>query len=272
MKVEEVVQLTPLIRRVTASNASVFTGPGTNTYLIGKEEVTVLDPGPAIHTHIEAILKASMKIKQIVVTHTHPDHSPGTKLLQKELDIPAYGMITETPKGQDTSFHPARILSDGEILIEDSYSLEVIHTPGHASNHLCYLLKEEGIIFTGDHVMQGSTVVIVPPDGHMQSYINSLSKLKDYPLEKIAPGHGELMSNPHEVVDWIILHRLERQKKVIESLERDGSGNPDSLVSSVYSDVDTSLHPIAKWSLESHLIKLHEEGLVTKEDSKYTLV
>ena len=96
MKVEEVVQLTPLIRRVTASNASVFTGPGTNTYLIGKEEVTVLDPGPAIHTHIEAILKASMKIKQIVVTHTHPDHSPGTQLLQKELDIPAYGMIILT--------------------------------------------------------------------------------------------------------------------------------------------------------------------------------
>ena len=213
-----------------------------------------------------------MKIKQIVVTHTHPDHSPGTKLLQKELDIPAYGMITETPKGQDTSFHPARILSDGEILIEDSYTLEVIHTPGHASNHLCYLLQEEGIIFTGDHIMQGSTVVIVPPDGHMQSYINSLSKLKDYPLKKIAPGHGELMLNPHEVAEGIIQHRLERQSKVMDALRKNKSGDPDSLVTQVYRDVDSSLHSIAKWSLEAHLIKFSEEGLVVKEGSKYTLI
>ena len=272
MKSGEIVQLSPLVRRITAGNSSVFTGPGTNTYLIGAEEITVLDPGPAINEHIQNILNSSKNLKQIVVTHTHPDHSPGIKLLQNELDIPAYGMITDSTKYQDRDFNPERVLCDGDILKGDGYSLEAIHTPGHASNHLCYLLKEEKMIFTGDHIMQGSTVVIAPPDGHMKSYISSLSKLKNYSLEKIAPGHGELMPNPHEVVEWIIQHRAEREGKVVEALKKTKSGDPDSLVSQVYEDVDSNLHPIAKWSLESHLIKLQEEGKVLKKDSKYFLI
>ena len=272
MKSGEIVQLSPLVRRITAGNASVFTGPGTNTYLIGVEEITILDPGPATDEHIQNILNSSKNLKQILVTHTHRDHSPGTKLLQNELDIPAYGMITDSTKYQDRDFNPERVLCDGDILKGDGYSLEAIHTPGHASNHLCYLLKEEKMIFTGDHIMQGSTVVIVPPDGHMKSYISSLSKLKNYSLEKIAPGHGELMPNPHEVAEWIIQHRAEREGKVVEALKKTKSGDPDSLVSQVYEDVDSSLHPIAKWSLESHLIKLQEEGKVLKKDSKYFLI
>ena len=271
MKSEEIVQLSPLVRRITAGNSSVFTGPGTNTYLIGINDVTVLDPGPAIEKHIHNIINSSKKLKQIVVTHTHPDHSPGVKLLQNELDIPAYGMINDATKDQDKSFNPARILFDGDILEEEGYTLEVIHTPGHASNHLCYLLKEEKMIFSGDHIMQGSTVVIAQPDGHMKSYIDSLLKLKDYSLETIAPGHGELMSNPHKVADWIVQHREEREAKVLEVLRDFKSGNPDSLVERVYEDVDSGLFPIAKWSLESHLIKLQEEGKVTKKGKEYIL-
>ena len=171
-------QITPLVRRITAGNPGTFTGPGTNTYLIGDEEVTVIDPGPALHEHIEAITQASTNIKQILLTHTHPDHSPGTRLLQDKISVPVYALITESSKDQDITFTPERILVDGEIITNEYYSIEVIHTPGHASNHLCYLLKDEQLLFTGDHIMDGSTVVIASPDGSMQDYIDSLAKTK----------------------------------------------------------------------------------------------
>ena len=269
MQIEEVVQISSLIRRITAGNASVFTGPGTNTYLIGNEEVTVLDPGPAMDSHIDAITSASDKIKQIVVTHTHPDHSPGVRLLQERLDIPAYGMVTETSKGQDNSFKPDKILKDGDTFEESEYTLEVVHTPGHASNHLCYILKEEEFIFTGDHIMNGSTVVIGPPDGNMKQYLDSLEKLKQFKLSKIAPGHGEVLENPYEVAEWIINHRLQREEKVASALKEATKGNPESLVKKVYDDVDSSLFPIAKASLLAHLIKLEEDNLISKEGNDF---
>lgn len=269
MEAEKVVQISPLIRRITAGNGSVFTGPGTNTYLVGNEDVTVIDPGPAMEEHIDTILGASKNIKQILVTHTHPDHSPGVRLLKKQLDVPAYGMLTKSSKNQDTTFSPERILQDGEIFDEGDFSLEVVHTPGHASNHLCFILKEEKFIFTGDHIMNGSTVVIGPPDGNMKQYIESLEKLKNYDIEKIAPGHGEVLDNPYEVVDWIINHRLEREKKVFSALKDVSRGTPDSLVEKVYNDVDSSLFPIAKASLLAHLIKLEEDQVITKEGEEY---
>jgi glyoxylase-like metal-dependent hydrolase (beta-lactamase superfamily II) len=265
MKTEEIIQLSPLVKRITAGNASVFTGPGTNTYLVGNDNVTVVDPGPALDSHIEAIVKASDSIKQIIVTHTHPDHSPGVKLLQEAIDVPAYGLITDTTKDQDRTFSPVKLLSDGDVLEEEEYSIEVIHTPGHASNHLCYLLKEEGLIFTGDHIMNGSTVVISPPDGNMKHYIQSLEKLKNYDLKTIAPGHGETMKDPQLVAEWIVKHRLEREKKVSDALREAGEGTPDSLVNKVYDDVDSSLFPIAKWSLKAHLLKLADDGVATME-------
>jgi len=269
MEAEKVVQISPLIRRITAGNGSVFTGPGTNTYLVGTEDVTVIDPGPAMDQHIEAILGASKNIKQIIVTHTHPDHSPGVRLLKEKLDIPAYGMLTKSSKNQDTTFKPQRILEDGELLKEQDYCLEVVHTPGHASNHLCFILKEEKFIFTGDHIMNGSTVVIAPPDGNMKQYLESLEKLKDFDIEKIAPGHGEVLENPHRVADWIINHRLEREKKVFSALKEVSRGTPDSLVEKVYDDVDASLFPIAKASLLAHLIKLEEDEVIIKEGEDY---
>ena len=270
MKAEEVVQISPLVRRITAGNASVFTGPGTNTYLVGMDEVTVVDPGPALDSHIEAILGASGTIKQIVVTHTHPDHSPGVKLLQEAIDVPAYGLITETTKDQDKTFHPKKFLLDGDLLEEKEFTLEVIHTPGHASNHLCYLVKEEGLIITGDHIMNGSTVVISPPDGNMKHYIESLEKLKNYDLKSIAPGHGEVMKEPQLVAEWIIKHRLEREEKVADALRKAGKGSPDSLVEDVYNDVDPSLFPIAKWSLQAHLLKLADDGKAIQEGENFT--
>ena len=262
-------QITPLVRRITAGNPGMFTGPGTNTYLIGDEEVTVIDPGPALHEHIEVIIQASANIKQILLTHTHPDHSPGTRLLQDNIGVPVFALITESSKDQDITFTPERILIDGEIIANEYYSIEVIHTPGHASNHLCYLLKDEKLLFTGDHIMDGSTVVIAPPDGSMQDYIDSLAKLKEYDLNKIAPGHGELIDEPYAVVDWIIKHRFERESKVIDVLKQHNSGDLNTLVKDIYADVDSMLHPVAKWSLESHLIKLMDEGVVTRKNDKF---
>lgn len=269
MQPGQVVQISPQIRRITAGNGSVFTGPGTNTYLVGNEDVTVIDPGPAMEEHIDAILAASKNIKQVVVTHTHPDHSPGVRLMKEKLDIPAFGMLTKSSKNQDITFNPSRILEDGEVFLEDEFSLEVVHTPGHASNHLCFILREEKFIFTGDHIMNGSTVVIGPPDGNMKQYIESLEKLKDYDIEKIAPGHGEVLENPHQVADWIINHRLEREKKVFEALKDASKGTPDSLVEKVYDDVDSSLFPIAKASLLAHLIKLEEDQVIKREGEEY---
>ena len=269
MEAGKVVELSPLVRRITAGNGSVFTGPGTNTYLVGKEEVTVIDPGPAMQEHIDVITAAAPNIKQILVTHTHPDHSPGVRLLKENLDIPAYGMLTNSSKNQDQTFSPERILDDGEVFQEEEFSIEVVHTPGHASNHLCFILKEEKLIFTGDYIMNGSTVVIGPPDGNMKQYIQSLEKLKDYDIEKIAPGHGELLENPHEVADWIINHRLEREKKVFQALQEATKGTPDTLVEKVYDDVDSSLFPIAKASLLAHLIKLEEDQLIYSSGEEY---
>ena len=269
MEAEKVVQISPLIKRITAANGSVFTGPGTNTYLVGNEDVTVIDPGPAMEEHIDVILSASENIKRILVTHTHPDHSPGTRLLQQKLDVPAFGMLTESSKNQDMTFSPERILKDGEILEKEEYSLEVVHTPGHASNHLCFILREEKFIFTGDHVMSGSTVVIGPPDGSMKQYIDSLNKLKNYDMEKMAPGHGDILESPYQVADWIINHRLKREEKVFSALKDATRGTPESLVEKVYADVDSSLFPIAKASLLAHLIKLEEDQVISKEGEEY---
>ena len=270
MKVMTITELSPLVRRITAGNSSVFTGPGTNTYLVGTEEITVIDPGPAMPEHIENIAKAcGDDIKQILVTHTHPDHSPGAKLLHQRTAAPVMGMYALHKQTQDKTFKANKVLEDGDEIREIEYTLKAIHTPGHASNHLCYLLEEEKMIFTGDHIMEGSTVVIGPPDGNMKQYIESLEKLKQFDISMIAPGHGNLMKDPKSVVDWIVSHRMFREKKVVDALTEFSKANLDQLVEKVYDDVDERLHGIARASLLAHLNKLIEEDKAVSKGEEF---
>ena len=252
------------IERVTASNGSVFTGPGTNSYLIGKEDITLVDPGPKIDAHIENLIRLGEgKIKRILVTHTHRDHSPAAKVLGEILNVPLMGRLLEKDDSlQDRTFKPEFILKHGDLIETNEYTIETVHTPGHASNHLCYFIQEEKVMLTGDHIMNGSTVVIAHPDGSMKDYLSSLELLRNYNFNKIGPGHGDFLGDPMAVVDWIIDHRLEREKKVISKLKLFSTVTSKDLVVSVYDDVDSKLHPIAIWSLEAHLYKLLEDGMV----------
>ena len=257
------------IEKVTASNASIFTGPGTNSYLIGRNDITLVDPGPKIDAHIENLVKLGEgKIKRILVTHTHRDHSPAAKVLEEMLEVPLMGRLLEIDDSlQDRSFKPDRVLEHGDLIKTEEYTIETVHTPGHASNHLCYFIQEQKVMLTGDHIMNGSTVVIAHPDGSMKDYLKSLELLRNYNFNKIGPGHGDFLEDPMAVVDWIIDHRLERERKVVSKLKIFSPVTSKDLVISVYDDVDPKLHPIAIWSLEAHLYKLLEDGIVTYDST-----
>ncbi len=263
-----------LIKKITAPNPGVFTGGGTNTYLIGKEDLTLIDPGPNIKEHIDEIIRAGKnKIKRILVTHTHTDHSPAALPISKVLKVPMYGRLVDGESAwEDETFIPDVVLSDADLIKTDEYTLEVIHTPGHASNHLCFLIKELNCLITGDHIMDGSTVVIGPPDGNMRNYIDSLNKLFKYKIDYFAPGHGNFMHHPKKTIESIIRHRLSREAKVVRKLEDSGETNLEALTALVYDDVSEHLHPIAKFSLEAHLIKLLEEGIIKKDKNNFTKI
>ena len=249
------------VRRLVAPNAGVMTGPGTNTYLLGDDEVAVLDPGPALPEHIDAILDtAGDRIRWIVCTHTHPDHSPAWKAVAEATGAQVIGASPPDDMFQDTTFKPTLELQHDYVLSTKEFTLRAVHTPGHVGNHYCFFLEEEGMMFAGDHIMNGSTVVIIPPSGNMKAYIESLQRLLDYPLQFIAPGHGDVMPEPKATVDWLVNHRLMREQKVIDGLRTTGRAPLDELVKVVYDDVDTSLHKMAQLSLSAHLIKLREEN------------
>ena len=249
------------VRRLVAPNAGVMTGPGTNTYLLGDDEVAVLDPGPALPEHIDAILDtAGDRIRWIVCTHTHPDHSPAWKAVAEATGAQVIGASPPDDMFQDTTFEPTLELQHDYVLSTKEFTLRAVHTPGHVGNHYCFFLEEEGMMFAGDHIMNGSTVVIIPPSGNMKAYIESLQRLLDYPLQFIAPGHGDVMPEPKATVDWLVNHRLMREQKVIDGLRKTGRAPLDELVKVVYDDVDTSLHKMAQLSLSAHLIKLGEEN------------
>jgi len=263
-------KLKSVIQRITATNGSVFTGDGTNSYLIGTEDITLVDPGPKIDAHLSHLLELGKnKIKRILVTHTHPDHSPGAKVLGDKLNVPLMGrLVAQDDSRQDRTFKPDQVLHHGDIIKTDEYTIEVVHTPGHASNHLCYLIAEEETMLTGDHIMNGSTVVIAHPDGSMREYLDSLALLKNYKFNRIGPGHGDFLGDPFAVVDWIIAHRLERESKVVKKLQLFSPCNSKTLVKKVYDDVDKRLHPIALWSLEAHLAKLLEDKVAAFDSIK----
>jgi glyoxylase-like metal-dependent hydrolase (beta-lactamase superfamily II) len=251
------VRLTAGIVRITAPNPGVMTGPGTNTYIVGEGDLAVIDPGPAIDAHVEALRAAvGTRLKWILCTHTHLDHSPAARALKEATGAKIAGRVCAQDGRQDADFVPDRMLADGDSIAIDGATLRAVHTPGHASNHLCYLLEERKLLFTGDHVMQGSTVVISPPDGDMQAYFSSLEKLLQLNLGALAPGHGHLIETPHEEVRRLIAHRLKREQKVVQALARKSPASVDELVALAYDDVPERLHPVARRSLHAHLIKL----------------
>ncbi|MDB5823035.1 MAG: fold metallo-hydrolase [Herminiimonas sp.] len=255
-------RLAPKVLRIAAPNPGFMTGAGTNSYLLGDADaLAVIDPGPAIDEHIERLLEAGAgKIRWILTTHTHKDHSPAAALLREKTGAEVLGMPAPRFDNQDVAFQPDRVPLDGEVLRIAGVSLRVIHTPGHASNHLCYLLEDEKMLFTGDHIMQGSTVVINPPDGDMAVYLESLRALKSLDVEVLAPGHGFLMEQPHQVVDRLLAHRAKREAKVKEALVKADARSLEQLVQTVYDDVPVQRHAMARRSLLAHLLKLKAEG------------
>jgi len=262
-----VTRVNDLVARITAPNPGAMTGPGTNTYIIGRDELALIDPGPAIDAHLSAMLGAvGKRLRWILCTHTHLDHSPGAKALQAATGAQVLGFAPVPDDGrQDTAFAPDRTLRDGDAVDCGAFALCAVHTPGHASNHLCYLLETKRILFTGDHVMQGSTVVISPPDGDMQAYLKSLERLLALDLAAFAPGHGRVIETPHDEVRRLIAHRLKREQKVLDAFRNKNPATLDELLPLVYDDVAAKLHRVARRSLHAHLIKLARESRVHEE-------
>ncbi len=249
--------------RVTAPNPGMMTGPGTNTYLVGTQELVVVDPGPDDPGHLDRVAELGAgRIRWIVVTHTHPDHAPGAAGLAERTGAEVLGFCARD------GFEPTSEVGGGFELRGSGFTLRALHTPGHASNHLCWLLPGEQMLFSGDHVMQGSTVVIAPPDGDMTLYLQSLRDLLvlDPPLATIAPGHGSLIADPATAVEGIIEHRRGREKAVCEALARAGQATVDELLPVVYVDVRDELLPVARQSLWAHLRRLGAEGRARGDD------
>jgi len=265
-------RLSARVWRITAANPSIMTGPGTNTYLlIGQSCVAMVDPGPADDAHLTAMLaaiaEAGLALTHILLTHTHRDHSPGTQALVAATGARVCGMppLAEDPS-QDRDTVIEEIWADGYRFKELGWPLEVIHTPGHVENHLCFHCPDEQWVITGDHIIQGSTVVIIPPHGRLGDYVRSLNKLLDRGIEYLLPGHGTVMANAEAVVAGTVAHRLQRENKVIAALAKHPPASLADWVPIVYDDVSPHLHPIARFSLWAHLLKLAEDGVVTEID------
>lgn len=262
-------EVAPGIRRLTAPNPGLMTGPGTNTYLVGDVEPVVVDPGPADPTYTEAIVAAAGPlgpIRTIVVTHTHVDHAPGAATLAAATGARVVGFAPaegfEPDECVREGWSLAAPLRSGERGTPSTLTLRALHTPGHASDHLCWLIEEHALLLTGDHVMHGSTVVIRPPDGDLHEYLDSLARVRDEvpAIRILGPGHGRLMDHVPEVVDALVAHRLARHERVAAVLTRHGEGTVDELLEEVYGDVSEQQLPVARFSLWAHLRALAQEG------------
>ena len=265
-------EVAPGVLRLTAPNPGLMTGPGTNTYLVGGARPVVIDPGPADPTHTAAIVAAAEPlgpIGAILVTHTHRDHAPGAAALVAATGarIVGYGPAEE--------FVPDENAGDGWSLTcpaapaRAGLTLRALHTPGHASDHLCWLVEEHALLLTGDHVMHGSTVVIRPPDGDLHQYLASLARVRDATpaIRTLAPGHGRLMGHVPAVIDALVAHRLGRHEVVAAALARRGGGTVDELLPEVYGDVTEQQLPVARFSLWAHLRALGQEGRASPVDA-----
>jgi glyoxylase-like metal-dependent hydrolase (beta-lactamase superfamily II) len=273
-------RLAPGVRRVLAPNPSPFTFTGTQTYVVGEGEVAVIDPGPAIAGHVEALLEAvaGERIAAILCTHTHRDHSPASRPLQQSTGAPIIGcaplsLEDEGPRSDeafDRDYRPDRVLEDGEALAGEGWSLEAVATPGHTSNHLCFALAGTGLLFTGDHVMGWSTTVVAPPDGDMAAYMASLDLLLARPDRVYHPAHGPAVEDPHDHVRRLIEHRRRRERQILDHLGA-GEGRIPAMVADMYHDVDPRLHPAAERSVLAHLIDLEARGRVRQEGASWSL-
>ncbi|MGR8949735.1 MAG: MBL fold metallo-hydrolase [Gammaproteobacteria bacterium] len=268
----ELIQVSPNVRRITATNASRMTGPGTNSYVVGHKELALVDPGPAERAHMDAIINlCGDKLKWVLVTHTHRDHSPAAAEIAAATGAELIGNVIENDGFQDDSFQNARPLAHDDKIETEEFTLRALLSPGHVSNHICYLVEQDRLLMTGDHVMAGSTVVIIPPAGNMKHYIESLQQMLDYDIEYFAPGHGDLIDKPHEEIHYLIQHRLKREEKVANALRDNGPSTVAALVPIVYEDVDAALHGMAAKSLHAHLIKLELDGHASVVDDVWTM-
>jgi len=258
------------VARIIAPNRGPMTGPGTNTYFVGSGELAVIDPGPLDERHLAALIAhGAGRVRWILSTHTHRDHSPAAARLAAATGAEVIGMPPPADPRHDATFAPDRIVRDGELIELGEVTLMAIHTPGHASNHLCFRLAQTGMLFTGDHVMQGSTVVIAPPDGDMQVYLDSLRRLLSLDIAIMAPGHGYLIGRPHREVRRLIEHRLWREARVLQAVRTRGRATAEEILDDVYPDVMPVLRGPAAQSLAAHLRKLIADGAVAVKEGRY---
>lgn len=265
---ERVVPLLRHVHRLTAPNPGRMTGPGTNTYIVGTQgDWLVVDPGPDDAEHIERIAAfVGDGLKTIVCTHAHPDHAPGAAPLQRLTGARIVGRPSGPHFNPAWTFRPDETLEDGARLKAGDSTLRALHTPGHAEHHVCLLLEEDGLLFSGDHILNGSTTVVDPPDGDMRAYVASLERLAAEPFEFILPAHGHVIARAKTEIARLIAHRMAREAKVVDALDRLGGGTLDELVVLAYDDVDPLLHAVAKRSLTAHLLKLRDERRATLDD------
>ena len=261
--------LSPLIRRVIADNSGPFTFHGTGTYIVGRGEVAVIDAGPDLASHVEALLQAveGETVSHLLVTHTHRDHSPATRHLKAATGAKSYGFGPhggglagdDVEEGADRDFVPDVTVGDGDVIEGAGWTLEAVHTPGHTSNHLCFALKEENTLFSGDHVMGWSTTVVSPPDGDMADYMASLVRLGARPEAVFWPTHGPSIEAPGEFIAALIAHREAREVQIAACLE-DGLTRIPDMVRHMYADVNPVLHGAAARSVLAHLIHMVATG------------
>ena len=261
----EIEEISPLIRRITAPNPSLYTFKGTGTYIIGRGDVAVIDPGPNMTTHHDAIITelGDEKITHILVTHNHKDHSPCARPLASSSGAKIYAFdvgnqlysAEEVEEGLDKDFFPDVILKNNDEIKSNNWTIDVVHTPGHLSNHICFGLREEKALFTGDHVMGWSTTLISPPDGSMQDYYNSLNMMMTRDDKIYYPTHGLPIENPLSFIKNTLEHRLSRDQEIMHALEGQRYSIKD-LVGIVYPDLNKNLHDAARRTILAHLIRL----------------
>ena len=269
-------QLEHGIARVLAHNPSAFTYYGTQTYLIGVDEVAVIDAGPDLPEHVDALEKAigGRPVAAIMCTHTHRDHSPAARLLAQRIGAPVIGcaplaLETVGPRADasfDGDYLPDRVLGDEDQLRVDGEPVTAVATPGHTSNHLCFSYR--GALFSGDHVMGWSTTVVVPPDGDMAAYMASLEKLRQRDERIYYPAHGPAVTNPKQYVQHLVGHRMQREKQIL-SLVRDEARAIPEIVANAYPGLDPRLIVAAGGSVFAHLLDLERRGLVQRQGDKW---